>query len=71
MNKDQARGRMSQLTARIKQEWGKLTDDEVMQAEGNIDELIGRVQEKYGDSRENVAARINELKEKLDNDEPN
>ena len=46
MNRDQAEGRWKQFTARVKQEWGRLTDDEVEQAEGNVDELIARIQEK-------------------------
>ena len=36
---------------------GKLTDDEVTQAEGNIEELVFRIQEKYGESREAIAVR--------------
>ena len=68
MNRDQTEGRWKQFAARVKQEWGKLTDDEVKQAEGNIDELIARIQEKYGDSHEKVAEKFNQLKEKLDNE---
>ena len=63
MNKDQTEGRWKQFSARVKQEWGDLTDDEVTQAEGNIDELVARIQEKYGDSREKIAEKINQLKE--------
>ncbi len=62
MNKDQAEGKFDGFTARIKQQWGKLTDNEAKQAEGNIDELFATIQEKYGDSREAVAAKFNELK---------
>lgn len=63
MEEHQAKGKMKQFTASVKQEWGKLTDDEVSQAEGNVDELIARIQEKYGESREAIAARINEMKD--------
>ena len=66
MNKDQAEGKWDEFTAKIKQEWGKLTDDEVKQAEGNMDELTARIQQKYGDSREAIAQKINQLKEKFD-----
>ncbi len=68
MSQDQAQGKGEQFTARIKQEWGKLTDDEVGQAEGNIDEIIALLQEKYGDARETIAAKINQLKERFDNE---
>jgi uncharacterized protein YjbJ (UPF0337 family) len=53
------------LTASIKQEWGELTDDEVSKAEGNWDELVARIQEKYGESREAIAAKLNEMKERV------
>ena len=43
--------------ANVPLEWGKLTDDEVTEAEGNIEELVFRIQEKYGESREAIAAR--------------
>lgn len=39
MNKDQAEGKWKEFNAKVKQQWGKLTDDEVTQAEGNMDEL--------------------------------
>lgn len=64
MEEHQAKGRLKQFSAGIKQEWGKLTDDDVTQAEGNIEELISRVQEKYGESREAIAAKLNELKDR-------
>ncbi len=63
MEKYQAKGKWNRFTAGVKQEWGELTDDEVMQAEGNLDELIGRIQEKYGESREAIAEKLNKMKE--------
>lgn len=66
MDKHEAKGKWRRFTAGVKQEWGDLTDDEVMKAEGNMDELIGRIQEKYGESREAIAAKLNEMKERMD-----
>jgi len=66
MNRDQAEGKWDQFTAKVKQQWGDLTDDDVKKAEGNKDELIARIQEKYGDSREAIAKKFNELNEKMD-----
>ncbi len=66
MNKDQAQGKWDRFTAKVKQTWGDLTDDEVTKAEGNKDELIARIQEKYGDSREAIARKFNEIKESMD-----
>jgi uncharacterized protein YjbJ (UPF0337 family) len=63
MEENKAKGKWKQITANIKQEWGKLTDDEVSQAEGNYDELVARIQEKYGESREAVAKKLNKIME--------
>lgn len=62
MNKDQAEGKWDRFNAKVKQKWGKLTDDEVKQAEGNKDELTARIKEKYGDSKEAIAEQLNKLK---------
>jgi len=61
MNDDQAQGQWDRFTAKVKQEWGDLTDDEVKKAEGNKEELMARIQEKYGESKEKVARKFNEL----------
>lgn len=61
MNNDQVQSQWDQFTAKVKQQWGELTDDEVKKAEGNKDELIARIQEKYGDSKESIARKFNEL----------
>jgi len=61
MNDDQAQGQWNQFTAKVKQNWGELTDDEVKKAEGNREELMARIQEKYGDSKESIAKKFNEI----------
>ena len=63
MDKQQLKGKWNRFTASVKQEWGDLTDDEVKKAEGNYDELIARIQEKYGESRDAIAAKLNKMKE--------
>ncbi|MCP4866628.1 MAG: CsbD family protein, partial [Alteromonas sp.] len=44
MNTDIAKGKWNQLTGKVKQKWGKLTDDEVEQMEGNFEEFYGKMQ---------------------------
>jgi uncharacterized protein YjbJ (UPF0337 family) len=61
MNRDQASGKWKQFRGRVKEQWGDLTDDELDKAEGNRDYLIGKVQERYGLSKEEVQRRLNEL----------
>jgi uncharacterized protein YjbJ (UPF0337 family) len=48
MNKDIAGGNFKQIKGRIKQQWGKLTDDEIDQMEGHAEILAGKLQERYG-----------------------
>jgi uncharacterized protein YjbJ (UPF0337 family) len=47
-------GRWNTLKGEIKSKWGALTDDDLKQIGGNIDKLIGTVQQKTGEARENV-----------------
>ena len=48
MNRDTAKGNFKQIKGKIKQQWGKLTDDEIDQMEGSADILVGKLQERYG-----------------------
>lgn len=54
MNADQFRGKLNQWKGDLKRKWGALTDDELMQAEGDYDTFMGRVQELYGNIKEDV-----------------
>lgn len=61
MNRDILQGNWKQLKGGIKQQWGKLTDDDLMQAEGDFQKLAGRVQERYGLTREEAERRVDEF----------
>ncbi len=65
MNEDILKGKWKQLTGRLREQWGKLTDDDFTQAEGNRDYLLGKIQEKYGVTKEKAAAQIAEFESKL------
>ena len=52
MNSDQLKGNWNQLMGDAKKQWGKLTDDDLKQVEGRKDKLVGKIQERYGSSRE-------------------
>ena len=64
MNRDILEGQWKQIKGRVKQQWGRLTDDELDQMTGSYDELAGLIQERYGYSREEA---MNELDMFLDN----
>ena len=48
---------MEQMKGRVKEQWGKLTDDELDQIEGKRDQLIGKIQKQYGLSKEEAERR--------------
>ncbi|RDB44737.1 CsbD family protein [Halomonas sp. DQ26W] len=52
MNWDQIEGQWKEVKGKARTSWGKLTDDELDQAGGKKDELIGKIQKKYGLERE-------------------
>ena len=58
MNWDVVKGKWKQATGSAKTQWGKLTDDDLTQIEGNRDKLIGKVQEKYGLAKEEAENQV-------------
>ena len=58
MNWDQAEGNWKQIKGKVKEKWGKLTDDDIAFISGKRDQLIGRVQERYGIAREEAESEV-------------
>ncbi len=54
MNRDQFKGNWKQFKGEIKKHWAKLTDNDLMEAEGDYDKFLGVVQRRYGDQKEEV-----------------
>ena len=52
MNKDQTEGNWKQFKGKVKEKWGKLTDDDLTVVEGKRDQLVGKIQERYGYKKE-------------------
>lgn len=61
MNKDTVKGTFEQFKGKIKESWGKLTDDDIALFEGKKDQFFGKVQEKYGIAKDEAAKRIKEF----------
>lgn len=60
MNWDQVSGNWTQFTGKVKEQWGKLTDDDLTEIAGKRDIMVGKIQERYGIAKE-------EAEEQLDN----
>lgn len=58
MNWDRIEGQWKQLKGTIKQEWAKLTDDDLSFINGKRDELVGRIQERYGIARDDADRQV-------------
>lgn len=54
LNSQTLRGEWNQLKGSVKQKWADLTEDDLTHIEGDRDKLVGRVQERYGHSREDA-----------------
>jgi uncharacterized protein YjbJ (UPF0337 family) len=52
MNWDQVEGKWKQLGGKVREKWGKLTDDDLQVIAGTRDQLVGRLQERYGIAKE-------------------
>lgn len=65
MNSDMIAGNWKQLTGKVKEQWGKLTDDDLTVIEGKRDQLVGRVQERYGIAKEQAEEQVSAWERKL------
>jgi uncharacterized protein YjbJ (UPF0337 family) len=57
---DQIEGNWNQLAGKVKQRWGKLTDDDVTVINGKRQELVGKIQERYGIAKKEAEKQVDE-----------
>jgi uncharacterized protein YjbJ (UPF0337 family) len=60
MNEDRMEGKWKQMKGALKSRWGKLTDDDLDVIEGQKDQLVGKVQERYGIAKEEAQKQVDE-----------
>ncbi|WP_041398030.1 CsbD family protein [Rubinisphaera brasiliensis] len=65
MNWDQIEGQWKQVKGQAQQKWGKLTNDDLDVVAGKKEELIGRVQERYGLARDEAEKQVGEFESNL------
>lgn len=61
MNSDQMKGQWKQVKGSVQKQWGKLTDDELDQIDGEREKLVGKLQERYGMSKEQAEKEVNDF----------
>ena len=66
MNTDTIKGEWKQLTGKVKEKWGKLTDDDLTTINGQKDQFIGKLQERYGYAKERAAREVDEFCKQCD-----
>ncbi|MDP2270366.1 MAG: CsbD family protein [Archangium sp.] len=70
MNWDQLKGQAKQVGGKIKQKWGKLTDDDLMLLGGKKDEFLGKVQEREGITKEEAEQQLDGMMASFDTKPP-
>jgi uncharacterized protein YjbJ (UPF0337 family) len=60
MNEDTLKGQWTQLKGTIREQWGKLTDDDLDQIQGRSEQLVGKIQERYGIARDEARREVAE-----------
>jgi uncharacterized protein YjbJ (UPF0337 family) len=62
MNNDRVEGARHQIKGKVKQQWGKLTDDDLRQLEGDSEQLAGKLQQRYGLARDEAERQAREFR---------
>lgn len=61
MNEDRMQGNWNQVKGKVKEQWGKLTDDDLDVIAGKRDQLYGRIQERHGLARDEAEREVKEF----------
>jgi len=64
INTQELQGQWNKLRGQVKEKWGQLTEDDLQIHGGNVDQLIGKIQQRTGEGRETVEKFLNELTSK-------
>ena len=69
MDKDYFKGNWQQFKGELKKQWGKLTDDDLLEAEGDYEKFLGVVQKRYGERKDEVTQWTNDWYSKREQEE--
>ncbi len=69
MNADQFEGKWKQFKGQVREKWGKLTDDDIHVIAGRREELVGKIQERYGIAKEKATKEVDDYMKALNSSE--
>jgi len=61
INAQELQGQWNKLRGQVKERWGQLTEDDLLIQGGNIDQLVGKIQQRTGESRESIEKFLTDL----------
>ena len=61
MNNDMIKGQWKQVSGTLKENWGKLTDDDLQEINGSLEKFQGKMQEKYGMTKDEAQREFEKL----------
>jgi len=65
MNWDRIEGGWKQFSGKVKEQWGKLTDDDLTEVAGRRDQLAGKIQARYGIAKEQAERELDAFADRL------
>jgi uncharacterized protein YjbJ (UPF0337 family) len=69
MNWDQVEGKWKQYAGNVREKWGKLTNDDLTVIGGKREQLVGRIQERYGIAKDEAERQVDEFTKGLRQDQ--
>lgn len=68
MNEEQFSGKWKEIKGGFRNLWGRITDDELEQSKGNFTEILGLVEQRYGETKEEIKKKFDQMMKSFDND---
>ena len=65
MNWNQVEGHWDEVKGKLRHKWGKLTDDDLEQAHGRREQIVARLQQRYGEAKADLEKKVDALIEKI------
>ncbi len=65
MNSDILKGKWTEMKGQLQRKWGKLSDSDYDEIAGNVDVLVGRLQQRYGYQRERAEREVHDVIKQL------